>query len=162
MNLGARRSSGPILLFLHADTLLPAGWPEAVRQALADPGVSLAAFRLRFRRDEPCPPGLSVLARFVDLRAGWLGLPLGDQGLALRRSTFLALGGFPQEPLLEDLIMVRRARGLGRVAVMDPPVLTSARRWRRRGLLRTTLLNNAILLAHLAGVSPSRLARWYG
>ncbi len=161
MNRGAAEAHGDVLVFLHADTILPPGWPMALEEALARPGCALAAFSLAFRGAAKGPAGLSAVAFFANLRAKYLGLPLGDQALSLRRSTFDALGGYPEEPLLEDLILVRRAARIGTISILKEPVFSSSRRWRKKGLLRTTLINQLILGAYFLGFSPSRLHRWY-
>ena len=95
------------------------------------------------------------------LRNRLLRFPYGDQALFLCRDTFDALGGFPEIPIMEDYELVRRARRTGHVRSLAAPAVTSARRWQRRGLWRTTLLNILIFLAYPCGVSPERIARWY-
>jgi rSAM/selenodomain-associated transferase 2 len=154
MNAGARRSTGDVLLFLHADTVLHPGALAALRDALADARVVGGTFTLRF--DHPHP-----LLRFYGwcTRLPWLRY--GDQGIFVRRAVFEWLGGFRELPLLEDVDLLKRLRRAGRVAVVDRPVTTSARRFLERGIVRQQLLNGAILAAHAAGVSPERLARWY-
>jgi rSAM/selenodomain-associated transferase 2/rSAM/selenodomain-associated transferase 1 len=159
MNAGAAAADGAILLFLHADTCLPPGWAAAVRALLRAPGVSGGAFT--FATDSP-RAGL----RWIEAAAAWrgrlLGAVFGDQAIFTRRESFAALGGFPEQPLMEDWEFVRRLRRRGRVVVLPQKAVSSARRWERRGALRTSLANAAITAAYLAGVSPRRLAGWYG
>jgi len=161
LNRGAAMTSARELLFVHADCGLPDGWLAAVRAALADPEVALACFRLH---TVPCD-GRSGwtrrgLLRLNDLRSmGW-GLPYGDQGLAIRRSTFAALGGFPAIPLMEDLGFVREARRFGRIARLPLAVTTTGRRFERHPV-RTRLMTATFPLLFRLGVSPHRLARWY-
>jgi len=157
-NAGARAAQGRVLLFLHADTRLPEGFAAQIRAALALPGIVAGAFRFaiaakgyRFR----------LLEQGVNWRAARLGLPYGDQALFLSAARFKSLGGFQEIALLEDLELVLRLRKVGRLALLKTPALTSARRWQRLGLLRTTLLNQLILLGFFCGLSPGRLARWY-
>jgi len=158
MNLGAEQASGRFYIFLHADTILPQGWSQMVRDALEEPHTALAAFRIGFRGG---PRGMKQIAMFANLRTRLFHLPLGDQVFCLTREIFSATGGFPEEPLLEDLIMVRKARRLGAVRIMDGVALSSPRRWETKGVFRATLLNQLILLAFFMGISPSRLARLY-
>jgi len=158
MNHAARLSAADILLFLHADTVLPAGYAGLVRAALSTRGVVGGAFRLHF--EEPTP-GMSVIELLANLRAALLQMPYGDQALFLPARLFRSLGGFPELPLMEDFELVRRLRRIGRVVVVPAAVVTSGRRFARLGALRATLLNQAILAAYFAGVSPATLARWY-
>ncbi|HCS53978.1 MAG TPA: glycosyl transferase, partial [Planctomycetaceae bacterium] len=85
----------------------------------------------------------------------------GDQGLYLRRDIFNSLGGFPQEPFLEDLIFSKRLKKLGRIAVSRQKIIVSPRRWQKKGLLRQTIRNWTIITLAHCGVSPTRLAKMY-
>jgi rSAM/selenodomain-associated transferase 2/rSAM/selenodomain-associated transferase 1 len=158
MNAGAARATGNVLLFLHADTALSDGWPAAVSRTLAARGVVAGAFRFRIAG---AFAGKALVEHNTNLRSRWLGRPYGDQGLFLRRSTFEASGGFADLPLLEDHELVARLRRRGRVAVADLPATTSGRRWKELGVVRTTLVNQWILVAYALGVAPDRLARVY-
>jgi rSAM/selenodomain-associated transferase 2 len=158
MNAGAALAGGSVLLFLHADTSLAAGWPAAVSETLARRDVVAGAFRFRIE-------GRFVGKRLVEwnthVRSRWLGRPYGDQGLFLRRRIFEASGGFADLPLLEDHELVARLRRRGRIAVSEVPATTSGRRWKELGVVRTTLINQWILAAYAFGVAPDRLARLY-
>jgi rSAM/selenodomain-associated transferase 2 len=157
-NAGATLASGEILLFLHADTLMPPNFAAEVRAVLADPAVAVGAFRLGIAGHHP---GLRLIEFFANLRARFCGLPYGDQALFLRAADFRAVGGFRDLPLLEDVELVRRMRQKGRIRLAPGAVRTSARRWQQLGLLRTTLRNLGIMLGFLLGVAPHRLDRWY-
>lgn len=158
-NAGALAASGAILLFLHADTRLPEHFAEQVRRALADPGVAAGAFRLTF---DDARWALRLISWGANLRSRWLGLPYGDQALFVRAETFWEVGGFPDVPLLEDAELVRRLWARGRLRLLDATVVTSARRWRRGGIWKTTAQHVAILLAWCLGVPAARLAAWRG
>ncbi|MDQ7785314.1 MAG: TIGR04283 family arsenosugar biosynthesis glycosyltransferase [Desulfomonilaceae bacterium] len=158
MNVGARRSSGRILLFLHADTVLPLGWCDQVIQAPASPQVCGGAFHLRIDADLP---GLRIVEGLANLRSRVFGMPYGDQAIFLRRETFEAIGGFPEIPLLEDLELVRKLRKLGRLHILPSAVLTSGRRWRNLGVWKTTAINQLVLLGHFLGIPIDNLARFY-
>ncbi len=153
MNAGAAATGAELLLFLHADTLLPRGARALVEQTLVD-GVALGAFG--FRLDHR-PLALRIVELGVGLRSRLRGLPLGDQALFLRRSTFEQLGGYAPYGSLEDMDLVERARALGRVAVRPEPVTTSARLWREHGVLRVTAHNWWVTARFLAGWRPERL-----
>ena len=154
MNAGARASSGGVLLFLHADTLLHPEGLAAMLRALVDPRTAGGTFTLRFDAAHP-------LLRLY----GWCTrLPwfrYGDQGIFVRREVFERLGGYREMPLLEDVDLLRRMRRHGRLAIVARPVTTSARRFLRRGIVRQQLVNGAILAAYALGISPVRLAGWY-
>lgn len=162
LNAGARRARGRFLLFLHADTHLPPGAGRAVREALARPGVAGGCFRFEL---DPASPPLSrwrLLELAVRLRTSLFRTATGDQALFTTRTRFEQVGGFPEYPLFEDVEFVRRLRGAGRFVTLDAPARTSRRRWERRGFWRTVGTHLLLRLAFRAGVSPCRLARWYG
>ncbi|MGB0564044.1 MAG: TIGR04283 family arsenosugar biosynthesis glycosyltransferase [Spirulinaceae cyanobacterium] len=158
MNAGAAIATGEILLFLHADTQLPAGFEAGVMAALADDHVMAGAFDLAIAGPEP---GLRWIERGVRWRSRYFGLPYGDQALFLRSATFMRIGGFPTLPIMEDFVLVQQLQRRGKIAILPQPVLTSARRWQRLGLVKTTLLNQVMIIGYFAGVAPHRLARWY-
>ncbi|ABB57203.1 TIGR04283 family arsenosugar biosynthesis glycosyltransferase [Synechococcus elongatus] len=157
-NQGAAAAHGNILLFLHGDTRLPPRFWEHVLQTLQPPQVVAGAFQLQI--DSP-DWRLRWIERGVRWRSHWLQQPYGDQALFLSRDRWRAIGGFSTGPLLEDYRFVRQLRRQGTIAIASAAVMTSARRWQRRGVLQTTLLNQLILLAHHCGVSDQQLARWY-
>jgi rSAM/selenodomain-associated transferase 2 len=163
LNAGAAATTASVLLFLHADCRLPPGWIEPVLAAVADPGVAVGCFRLH---TEP-PAGRGRRAptrlwwRLLDLRSRGFGLPYGDQALFLRRSTFDRVGGFAEIPLMEDVEMVRRCLRRGRLARLPLEVRTTARRFARRPVL-ARLATATFPFLFRCGVSPERLARWYG
>ncbi len=158
MNAGAAIATGSIFLFLHADTQLPAGFPALVRQSLAPARVVAGAFALSIAGDMS---GLRWVERLANWRSHYLQMPYGDQAIFLRAEQFHAIGGFPQQPIMEDYELIRRVRQHGTVAIVPQPVLTSARRWQTLGVLQTTLINQSIILAYRLGVSPDRLVKWY-
>ena len=158
MNAGAAAAGGEVLLFLHADTRLPGGWADAVRGALADPGTAVGAFS--FATDSP-RGSLRLIERLANRRGRHLGVVFGDQALFVRRRDFAAVGGYPEQPLMEDWELVRRLRRRGRMVILPHAAVTSARRWHARGPWRNSARNALITAAYAAGVAPARLARWY-
>jgi rSAM/selenodomain-associated transferase 2 len=161
LDCGARATSAPRLLFLHADCRLPQGWSEAAGRALDDPKVALTYFSLH---TEPSDTAAGPLARgwlrLLDLRSFGLGLPYGDQAHAVRRKVFEEAGGFPAIPLMEDVVFARACRRLGRVRRLRQEVRTTGRRFERRPVM-TRLCTATFPMLFRLGVSPSTLARWY-
>lgn len=159
MNSGAAMAKGDILLFVHADTLLPDDFTSQIADILGRPGISAGAFALAIDL-----PGLMVrlLEKAIHFRATVWQMPYGDQAIFLYRQKFLAVGGYPEAPILEDVMLIQRLKRSGRIGIASSRALTSGRRWQRLGLVRTTLINQGIMLGFLLGVSPQRLQRWYG
>lgn len=158
MNLGAARATGAVLLFLHADTVLPEAWPAVVEETLAGPGVVAGAFGFRLAEEFA---GRWLVQWTTNLRSRWLQQPYGDQALFLPRAVFQRLGGFADLPIMEDYEFVRRLRHLGRVVTARTTAVTSGRRWKQLGWVRTTLLNKLMIAGYRLGISPRRLERIY-
>jgi rSAM/selenodomain-associated transferase 2 len=158
MNAGARATRGDVLLFLHADTVLPEGAAAAIREALVDSAVVGGRFDVRL--DSPRLL-LAVVGRLMNQRSRLTGISTGDQAIFVRRTIFEAVGGFADIPLMEDLDFTRRLKRRGRIAALRLRVTTSARKWEREGVVRTILLMWTLRLLYALGVSPARLHRWY-
>jgi rSAM/selenodomain-associated transferase 2 len=156
---GVRASGGDAVLLLHADTLLPRGWRAGVREALRDERVVGGAFRFRFDERSPVLRFIELGAR---LRSELFRLPYGDQALFVRRRTLEAIGGIPDVPVMEDVDLVRRMKREGRLALLSAPVITSARRYRAGGPLRTMLRHWLAAAAWSLGVDRRRIAEWAG
>ncbi|MEO0559655.1 MAG: TIGR04283 family arsenosugar biosynthesis glycosyltransferase [Bacteroidota bacterium] len=157
MNAGAAHASGEILLFLHADTRLPGGALADIRTAMSDSATAGGCFRTTF--DDTRSAWMKLWQARMWMR--WHRFAFGDRGLFMRRSVFDAVGGFPDQPIFEDLDMVRAIRQHGRFHFLDTAVVTSARRYQRHGALRQQLRNVALWLGWSVGISPTRLKRFY-
>jgi rSAM/selenodomain-associated transferase 2 len=158
LNHGAACAVGSVLLFLHADTRLPEDFATAILQTLAGNGVVAGAFSLAIR---DAGPALRFIALCANIRSRTLQLPYGDQALFITREQFVRLGGFPQLPIMEDFFLIKKAKKLGRICTVPEQVTTSARRWQRLGVVRTTLINQLIILGFALRISPERLASLY-
>jgi rSAM/selenodomain-associated transferase 2 len=165
MNAGARAPeavASDVLLFLHADTILPPEADRIIFRALANSDcvwgrfdVSIAAENARHRA------ALAVVAWLMNLRSRFSGIATGDQALFIERGSFLALDGFAPIPLMEDVEFCRRARRLSRPIALHERVRTSGRRWERNGVLRTIVLMWRLRAAYFFGADPARLVARY-
>jgi rSAM/selenodomain-associated transferase 2 len=157
-NAGAEAATGDVLLFLHADTLLPGEADRLVLDGLTRSGRGWGRFdvRLSGRR-----PALRMVERMMNLRSRATGIATGDQAIFVRAEWFRRAGGFPQIPLMEDVALSTALRRLGPPLCLRQPVLTSSRRWEERGVLRTILLMWRLRAEYALGADPARLAERY-
>lgn len=158
MNAGAQAAAGGTLLFLHADTRLPEGADEAVGAALARRGAVWGRFDVHI---DGHPRMLRIVAALMNLRSRLTGIATGDQAIFVRRDAFEAVGGFPDQPLMEDIELSRRLGRLARPACLRARVVTSGRRWEQRGVWRTIFLMWRLRWAYLRGVAAETLAEAY-
>ena len=157
MNFGAARAAGTTLLFLHADTRLPADALGLVQRAL-DSGHDWGRFDVTIEGRSRLFP---VIARMMNWRSRLSGIATGDQAIFVRRDLFEALGGFPDQPLMEDIELSKRLRRRGRPACIAQRVVTSGRRWERHGVWRTVAKMWRLRFLYWLGVSSQRLAQDY-
>jgi rSAM/selenodomain-associated transferase 2/rSAM/selenodomain-associated transferase 1 len=158
MNAGAQQARGQMLLFLHADTILPTTFYESVAETLAQPTVIAGAFNLAIQGNHPA---LRMIEWGVRWRSHLFQLPYGDQGLFMTRAVFESIGGFADLPIMEDFDLIQRLKCQGKVAIAPATVITSGRRWETLGIIRTTVINQAVILGYFLGVDANRLAQWY-
>ena len=158
LNRGASVASGDVLLFLHADTLLPDGAIRMIRKSLEDPDVAGGSFRLGLSEDTWT---FRTIAFLATMRSRYLGVTYGDQGIYVRRAVFDRVAGFPEVALFEDSEFCAAVRKLGRFVLLDGSVRTSTRRWRRWGVATTILWMWTLRILYLCSVSDKRLCRLY-
>lgn len=151
LSRGCVAARGMWYLILHADTVLEPGWSGAVSAHLAQNNA--AYFKLKFDR------GGRVVAGWANMRARMFGLPYGDQGLLIRRDLYAKVGGYPDQPLMEDVAIVRALRG--QLVALDATAVTSAAKYRQQGWLRRGARNLWTLMRYFAGASPEALAKSY-
>jgi rSAM/selenodomain-associated transferase 2 len=159
MNAGAATARGDVLLFLHADTRLPLDADRLVLTGLAARARVWGRFDVRIAGRHPLLP---LAARLMNLRSRLTGIATGDQALFVDRQAFVAVGEFPNIPLMEDIALSRRLKRRGRPLCLSAPVVTSGRRWETDGVFYTILLMWRLRLAYFLGADPAQLARIYG
>ncbi|MEX0304610.1 MAG: TIGR04283 family arsenosugar biosynthesis glycosyltransferase [Leisingera sp.] len=152
---GCAAAKGEWLLVLHADTHLEPGWAKAAAQHLQDGQGHPACFRLQFRARGLMP---AWVAGWANLRSRLFSLPYGDQGMLIRRADYEAAGGYPDQPLMEDVALARRLKS---VAVLACTARTSAVRYQKAGWLRRGARNLWTLTRYFLGVAPERLINSY-
>ena len=158
MNAGAAKASGDALVFVHADTIVPTTFAHDIENAFDTSRIVGGRFDIRLDDDHP----LCVLIGFlISLRSQISRTGTGDQAIFVRHAIFDQIGGFPDFPICEDLDFARRMKRLGPIACLRSKVTTSARRWRKGGIMHTVIRMWTIRALYLAGVSPTRLARMY-
>jgi rSAM/selenodomain-associated transferase 2 len=159
MNAGAETSAGDVLLFLHADTRLPADAEHIVLNRLERSGCIWGRFDVKIDGRNPL---LAVVAAFMNIRSRLTGIATGDQAIFVRRDAFRAAGGFAAIPLMEDIALSKRLKRVSPPLCLRECVVTSGRRWENHGVLNTVLLMWRLRLAYFFGADPRALARRYG
>jgi rSAM/selenodomain-associated transferase 2 len=158
MNAGANLAQSEILLFLHADTQLPANFIDLVTKTLQQHQTIAGAFELAI-------DGSSVSLRWVEIlvrmRSRILSLPYGDQGIFISKQAFIEAGGFADLPIMEDFEFISRIKRTGRIAIAPAAVTTSDRRWRKLGVWQTTLINQLMLVGYFLGIPSTKLSKFY-
>ena len=156
MNLGAQHATAPALLFLHADTQLPKNAVEQITQALN--GHAWGRFDIELAGRSGWLP---VVSWMMNQRSRLTGIATGDQGMFMRASTFKATGGFPEQPLMEDIELSKRLKRVSRPACLKAKVVSSGRRWDEVGAWKTIRLMWRLRYRYWRGVSATQLAKEY-
>ena len=159
MNEGAAAARGNILLFLHADVILPPSALSAIRRALVDASILGGCFQLRFPAGATA--SLRAVAWGINLRTRLFQTATGDQAIFIRRTVFDELGGYETFPLMEDIALFNQLRKRGRVVILNEQVEISPRRWLRFGVWRTVLLMYALRLGYWLGIHPATLKKLF-
>jgi rSAM/selenodomain-associated transferase 2 len=159
MNAGAEKATGDILLFLHVDTLLPSDADHVLLNGLERSGRAWGRFDVRIDSKDPL---LRTVARMMNLRSRVTGIATGDQAIFVKRDAFKQVGGFPPIELMEDIALSKLLKRIGSPLCLRERVVTSARRWEKRGVISTILLMWRLRLAYFFGADPKELAQLYG
>lgn len=155
---GAKAASGIYFLFLHCDTRLPQNFTTHVQEILNQDRVAAGAFQLAINAEGI---GYRIIEFCANLRSRMLKLPYGDQALFMKNETYFAANGFREQPILEELDLLSRLKNLGRITIAPAYAITSARRWQQYGIVKTTIVNQLMLIGWALGISSERLARLY-
>jgi len=159
MNLGASLAEGEILIFLHADTLLPPDALELIETAMADGSCIAGAFDLAIDSERPA---FRLIEKAASFRSRMTRIPYGDQTIFIRKRDFRDLGGFRDIPIMEDVEIMRRIKKrMGKICIIERAVMTSPRRWEKEGIVYTTLRNWLLIALYFCGVKPEKLIRFY-
>jgi rSAM/selenodomain-associated transferase 2 len=159
MNRGAREARGDILLFLHADTLLPEGAIGLIRDTLGTGRCQAGAFGLELDSGRM---SLRIVAAAARFRIRLTGIPFGDQSLFILRDYFHQIGGYAEIPLMEDVeIALRIKKRGGRIAILEERAVTSSRKWEEEGVLYSIFRNWFLQLSYFMGVPPEKLLQYY-
>jgi rSAM/selenodomain-associated transferase 2 len=160
LNAGAVAAGGEVVLFLHADVQLPADAAVWIHRALQDPAAVAGAFRIHTVNDGP-PSWIDPFLPLADRRSRRTRYPYGDQAMFVRQAALARAGGVPDQPLMEDLELSYRLCRIGRIVTVPAVVTVSGRRFVQRPL-RSVIQMQVLPRLYRLGVSPDRLARWYG
>lgn len=159
MNHGAEDATADVLLFLHADTVLPANALRTILHICRDKEVAGGAFDLAIGASHP---GFRIIEKAATLRSRITRIPFGDQAVFIKAKYFWVLGGYKPIPLMEDVDIMLRLRKKGyKIQFISDPVVTSARRWKKEGMIYTTLRNWMLQLLFYIGISPEKLKAYY-
>jgi rSAM/selenodomain-associated transferase 2 len=159
MNAGAAIARGDILVFLHADTRLPDDADRLIEAEIDRGRRGWGRFDVRIEGRHWFLP---VIATMMNLRSRLTGVATGDQAIFVIREAFAVIGGFPDQPLMEDIEISRRLKRLSRPNCLRARVSTSGRRWERHGVFKTILLMWRLRLRYFFGADPAELAKSYG
>lgn len=158
MNAGAEHAAGDVLLFLHIDTTLPAKAAALVTAALKDSGRGWGRFDVKL---DGRHPAFRVIAWAMNLRSRMTAVATGDQAIFVKRDLFQQIGGYPDVPLMEDVLISKTLRRISQPVCLRPPVICSSRRWQQHGIMTTIWLMWRLRLAFFLGASPAELHAQY-
>lgn len=158
MNAGAAVASGDVLLFLHADSILPDDGDIQIAQAFIDPRFQWGRFDVSIHGMHVMFP---VIAWFMNHRSRSTGIATGDQGIFVTRNAFMKIGGFPDQPLMEDVEICKRLKKISPPACIAKKIITSGRRWEKHGVWRTIWLMWRLRFSYYCGATPESIHRAY-
>ncbi|MBL1209459.1 TIGR04283 family arsenosugar biosynthesis glycosyltransferase [Geminocystis sp. GBBB08] len=158
MNLGAKQAQSNILLFLHGDTILSNNYDETIINILEKNNFVAGAFKLKIDSQKPI---FRVIETLVNWRSQYLLLPYGDQGIFIKKEIFESIKGYQDLAIMEDFDLIKRLKKKGKIYIANASVTTSARRWEKLGIFKTTLINQLVILGYYLKIKPEKLALFY-
>jgi rSAM/selenodomain-associated transferase 2 len=158
MNLGAKKAQGKILLFLHGDTILPDDYDKVIINTVQKNNFITGAFKLKIDNQKPI---FRLIETLVNWRSQYLSFPYGDQGIFIKKQVFESIKGYQDLAIMEDFELIKRIKKLGKIYIANASVITSARRWKKVGIVKTTLINQLIILGYYLKINPEKLALFY-
>lgn len=158
MNSGASASTGNNLLFLHADTMVPENYPELIFKTLLDRRPVVGAFRFKTDMNKAV---MKFIEYSVNVRSKYMKLPYGDQGIFTSKADFMRAGSYPDVPVAEDIFFIRKIKKFAEIRTVPETAITSARRWKKHGFIKTTFVNVLIFFGCYLGVKPEKLYALY-
>lgn len=158
MNAGASACNNNILLFIHADTVISSSDVKLVKKAMQDESVVGGRFDIRLSGKALA---FRIIESMINLRSRTTGISTGDQCQFVRRSVFEAMGGFPEQPLMEDVELSKRLKQYGKIACLKQKVITSSRRWENHGIVKTVVLMWKLRFLYWLETPPEKLAEIY-
>lgn len=158
MNLGAKEATGEVLLFLHGDTLLPKNFVAIILQTIQQKDFVAGAFRLKIDSEQIIFRGLEILVKW---RSQLFSLPYGDQAIFLTKKEFEQVNGFDNLAIMEDFALMKKLQSQGKIYLTEEAVTTSARRWQKLGVIKTTMINQLMIIGYYLGIENQKLANIY-
>jgi rSAM/selenodomain-associated transferase 2 len=159
LNHGSQHAKGSILLFLHADTILPSNAFDIIIKTVANTSHVGGAFSLSIDSDKR---RYKIISGLISYRSKITRVPYGDQAIFIKKEYFDQIGGFRNIPLMEDVELMRRIKkNRGKIQIMKLSVKTSPRRWMKEGIVYCTLRNLMIRFLFYGGVPASKLVKYY-
>lgn len=159
MNKGVVQSQGEILLFLHADTILPDNAVEEINKIIEQDNYMAGAFDFKINSTKTI---FRIIEKISSLRSRITRLPYGDQAIFIRKYYFLSIGKYKEYPLMEDVELMQKIKKDKKdIFIINTPVITSPRRWEKEGVIYCTLRNWSLIIMYFLGVSPEKLVNLY-
>ena len=158
LHYGAERSKHELLLFLHADTLLPLNAAQAIVQTLSKPNQHWGRFNIRFSNSRLV---FRIIAWLMNKRSCLTSIVTGDHAMFIRRECYFNCGGYSDIPIMEDVEFCSRLKKNKAPACLSDEVITSSRRWEQKGICCTVLMMWKLRLMFFFGVSPEKLVKLY-
>jgi len=159
MNEGAQIASGDVLLFLHADTILPDNTFDLIKESFLDKNIKAGAFDLSFSNNALV---FKIIAFTASIRSRLTRLPYGDQAIFIRKDVFEAVGKYEDITLMEDVNLMQKLKNTKlKIQILSEKVITSSRKWEDKGIVYTTFRNWVLISLYFCNINPNKLEKYY-